>query len=82
MCITFDLHSLMIFSLYSLKFSAEVKVNDEVIKVLYNMRVRESTKKEIKERKEDRKKEGKKEGKEKIKDLSNLNSQKGQMIVK
>lgn len=45
MCITFDLHSLMIFSLYSLKFSAEVKVNDEVIKVLYNMRVRESTKK-------------------------------------
>lgn len=45
MCITFDLHISMIFSMYSLMFAAEVKVNDEVIKVLNNMRVRESTKK-------------------------------------
>lgn len=82
MCITFDLHILMIFSMYPLKLVAEVKVNDGVIQVLKNMRVRESTKKEIKERKGERKKERKKEGKEEIKDLSTLSSQKGQMIVK
>lgn len=68
--------------MYSLRFAAEVKVNDGVIQVLNNMRVRESTKKEIKKRKGERKKERKKEGKEEIKDLSTLNSQKGQMIVK
>lgn len=68
--------------MYLLKFAAEVKVNDGVIQALSNMRVREYTKKEIKKRKGERKKERKKEGKEEIKDLSTLNSQKGQMIVK
>ena len=63
--------------MYLLKFAAEVKVNDGVIQVLNNMRVRESTKKEIKKRKGERKKGRKKEGKEEIKDLSTLNSQKG-----
>lgn len=81
MCITFDIHILMIFSMYPLKFAAEVKVNDGVIQVLKNMRVRESTKRRSRKERE-RKKERKKEGKEEIKDLSTLSSQKGQMIVK
>lgn len=55
----------MIFSMYPLKFAAEVKVNDGVIQVLKNMRVRESTKRRSRKERERERKKGRKKARKK-----------------